>query len=81
MASVFVAEDGLPGGNHPVNAKGLVEDGYATISLGSIEIVAFVLEDGRRGEDRETMCKTSGNKELQSDVGGWGFCCMFGRGE
>ena len=40
MAGVFVAEDGLGGGDAPVDAKGVVEDADAAVCLGVVELVA-----------------------------------------
>ena len=50
----------------PVNAEGLVLDVDAAISLGMIELVAFVLEDGGLSEHGEAMSKATRNEELET---------------
>ena len=46
MLQVFLAKNRLLHRYAPINAKGFILDIDATISLGVIELVAFVLEDG-----------------------------------
>ena len=54
----------------PVDAKRLVLDIDAAISLRMIELVALVLEDGGLGENGEAMSESSWDKKLTMIV----FC-------
>lgn len=64
MAGVFVAEDGLGGGDAPVDAEGVVEDADASVCLGVVELVTLVLEDGGLAEYGEAMGEALRDEEL-----------------
>lgn len=44
MLCVLLGEDGLVGGDVPIDAEGVIEDTDTTFCLGMIELVALVLE-------------------------------------
>ena len=67
MLQILFAEYRLFNRYVPVNAKRLILDIDATISLGMIELVTFVLEDGSFGEHGKAMGEASWNKELETD--------------
>ena len=46
MLQILLTEYGFLHRYAPVNAKGFILDVYAAISLGVIELVSLVLEDG-----------------------------------
>ena len=67
MLQVFLAKYGFLNRDAPVNAKRLILDIDAAISLGMIELIALVLEDGSFGENSEAMGKATRDEELKSD--------------
>ena len=67
MLQIFLTEYRLLHWYAPVNAKRLVLDIDAAISLRMIELVALVLEDGGFGEHGEAMSKASRDKKLETD--------------
>ena len=67
MLQILFAEYRLLHWYAPVNAKRLVLDVDAAISLGMIEFVALVLEDGGFGENGEAMGETTRDEELKTD--------------
>ena len=77
MLQVLFAEYCLLHRYAPVNAKGFILDIYAAISLGMIELVALILEDGSLGENGEAMGKTPRNKELTMIVFRQFYCYML----
>ena len=82
MAGVLVAEDGLDGGDAPVDAEGVVEDADAAVGLGVVELVALVLEDGSLAEYGEAMGEALRDEELAVVVFGefYGNVLTVGRG-
>ena len=70
MLQVFLAEYRLLHRYAPVNVKGFILDIDAAISLGMIELVALVLEDGGLGENGEAVSKATRDEELTMIV----FC-------
>ena len=64
VAGVLVAEDGLGGGDAPVDAKGVVEDADASVGLRMVELIALVLEDGSLAEYGEAMGEALRDEEL-----------------
>ena len=64
MAGVFVTEDGLGGGDAPVDAEGVVEDADAAVGLRVVELVALVLEDGGLAEYGEAVGEALRDEEL-----------------
>ena len=64
MLQIFLTEYRLFHRYAPVYAKGFVLDVYAAISLGMIELIALVLEDGSFGEHGKAMCKATRDEEL-----------------
>ena len=44
MVGVLLGEDGLIGGDVPIDGEGVIEDADATFCLGMIELITFVLE-------------------------------------
>ena len=64
MLQVLIAEYRLLHWYAPVNAKRLVLDIDATISLRMIELVALVLEDSGLGEYGEAVSKATRDEEL-----------------
>ena len=64
MPHVLLGEDGMLGGNAPVDDQLLVEDADAVVGLGMIELVTLILEDGRFREHGKAMGKALGNEEL-----------------
>ena len=73
MLQVFLAKNRLLHRYAPINAKRLVLDIDAAISLRMIELVAFVLEDGSLGENGETMSEATRDKKLTMIV----FCQFY----
>ena len=45
VVGVLVGQDGLIGGNAPVDTQRVIKNTYATIGLGVIELITLVLED------------------------------------
>ena len=82
MAGVLVAEDGLGGGDAPVDAKGVVEDADASVGLRMAELIALVLEDGSLAEYGEAMGEALRDEELAVVVFGefYGNVLAVGRG-
>lgn len=64
MTGVFVAQEGLVGGDAPVDAEGLVQYADASVCLWGVEVVAFVLEDGCLAEDGKAVGEAFGHEEL-----------------
>ena len=64
MSGVLVREYGLVHGDLPVYLERGVQNGYAAIRLGVVELVALVLEHCDVAENDETVCKAFGYKEL-----------------
>ena len=64
MLQVLLTEYRLLHRYAPINAKRLVLDIDAAISLRMIELVAFVLEDGGFGENGKAMGKTTRDEKL-----------------
>lgn len=69
MFGVLLADNTLVLGNLPVNSQIRVVEQDTTVSLGVIEIIAFIGEDGRLAQHGETMRKTFGDEELTVIVG------------
>ena len=65
---VFGTQNGVGNGHAPVDVETLVHERDARIGLGSIIVVAFVLEHRFFGEDGKTMRKTAGDEELEMVV-------------
>ncbi len=82
VAGVFVAEDGLSGGDAPVDAKGVVEDADAAVGLRVVELVTLVLEDGGLAEYGEAVGEALRDEELAVVVFGefYGDVLAVGRG-
>ena len=74
MAGVLVAEEGTGGGDAPVDAEAVVEDADATVGLGMVELITFVLEDGGVAEDGEAVGEALGDEELAVVV----LCQFYG---
>ena len=70
MAGVFVAEDGLGGGDAPVDAEGVVEDADASVGLGVVELVTLVLEYGGLAQYSEAVGEALRDEELAMVVFG-----------
>lgn len=68
VAGVFFAENSLRRINPPVNAERGVGDGNATIGLGGVEIIAFILEHSGVAQHGEAMSEATGYKELEMIV-------------
>lgn len=64
MAGVLVRKDCLGRVCHPVYAEFGVCDGYSSLCLGAIQIIALVLEYGGIAEYGESVSETTGNEEL-----------------
>ena len=64
MLQVFLAEYRLLHRYTPINAKGFILDIDAAISLGMVELVALVLDDGGLGENCEAMGEATRDEEL-----------------
>ena len=64
MLFVFLAKQCFAKRKLPINAKSLVGYANAAVSLGVIEIVAFILENGFFAQHGKTMGKTLRNEKL-----------------
>ena len=64
MLQVLFAEYCLLHRYAPIDAKWFIFDIYATISLGMIELIALVLEDGGFGEHGEAVSEAPRDEEL-----------------
>ena len=64
VAGVFVAQEGLVGGDAPVDAEAAVQDTDATVGLWGVEVVALVLENCVLAEHGKTVGKAFWNEEL-----------------
>lgn len=62
---VFGTQDGIGNGHAPVDVETFVQKRDARIGLGSIIVVAFVLEHRFFGENRKTVGKTTRDEELE----------------
>lgn len=62
---VFSTQDGIGDGHAPVDVETLVHERDARIGLGSIVVVALVLEHRFFGENRKTVGKTTRDEELE----------------
>ena len=67
MLQVFLAKNRLLYRYVPINAKRLILDIDAAISLGMIELIAFVLEYSGFGENGEAVSKATRDEELETD--------------
>lgn len=65
MLGIFVAEEGLALRYFPIDAESRVEDTDAGVGFGVVELVALVLEDGRRAEYGEAVGKPFVDEELE----------------
>ena len=79
MLQVFLAEYRLFYWYAPINAKRLILDIDAAISLRMIELVALVLEDGGFGENGEAMGKATRDEELTMIVFCQFYCYMLAK--
>ena len=64
MAGVFVAENGLGGGDAPIDAEGIIKDADASVCLRVVELVALVLEYSGFAEHSEAVGKPLRDEEL-----------------
>ena len=64
MFGVLLWKEGFIHGDLPIDAERFVENADATICLGGIEVIAFVLEHGGFAKDGEAVGKTSWYEEL-----------------
>lgn len=61
---VLVGEDGLGQIQLPVDSERRVDDGYAAVGLGTVAVVALVLEHGHVAQHGESVCETARDEEL-----------------
>ena len=54
--------------NTPINAKRVIKDADATISLWMVKLIALVLEHGCIGENGKAVSKAFGDEELLSQL-------------
>ena len=64
MTGVLVGKDGTVSGDTPVYAEGGIKDGDSAVGGRGVEVVTFVLEDGRWRKDGKTVGKALGDEEL-----------------
>ena len=64
VLEVLVRQYGLVGGDSPVDSQALVQNAYATVGFGMVELVTFVLEDGALAQYSEAVRKAFGDEEL-----------------
>lgn len=64
VLEVLVRQYGLVGGDSPVDSEALVQNAYATVGFGMVELVAFVLEDGALAQHCEAVREAFGDEEL-----------------
>ena len=64
VVPVFFREDNLVGRDAPVDAEVRIIPCQCAFALGSIEVVALVLEDDFGGEHAESVGEASGDEEL-----------------
>ena len=64
MVLVFLAEQNFVERNLPIDAKGFVGYANTAISLGMIEVVAFVLKNSHLAQYGKSMSKPLRNEEL-----------------
>lgn len=77
MFCVFFGENGFGGVDSPVDAEGVVEDGDASVCLGVVELIAFVLEYGYIAEYGEAVGESLGDEELEVIVFSEFDCYVF----
>ena len=65
MTGVFLRKNGLFRVDTPVDAERTVGNGDATVGLGMIVVVAFVLEYGCLAQYGESVGESAGHEELQ----------------
>ena len=64
VPEVLVRQYGLVGGDSPVDSEALVQNAYAAVGFGMVELVTFVLEDGALAQYSEAVRKAFGDEEL-----------------
>lgn len=64
VPEVLVRQYGLVCGDSPVDSEALVQNAYATVGFGVVELVTFVLEDGALAQDSEAVREAFGDEEL-----------------
>ena len=64
VPEVLVRQYGLVGGDSPVDSEALVQNAYAPVGFGMVELVTFVLEDGALAQHCEAVRKAFGDEEL-----------------
>ena len=64
MFGILFWKEGFIHRDLPIDAERFVEDADATIGLGGIEVIAFVLEHGGFAKDGKAVGKASWYKEL-----------------
>ena len=67
MLGILFAEICFIRWNSPVNAKAIIYDADATISLRMIEFIALILENGGLAQYGEAVSEATGYKELEAD--------------
>ena len=70
MARILFRQDGLVGGDVPVDAQRIVKNADARIGLRVIKLVTLILEYSRGRQHGKTMSKALGNEELKVVVFG-----------
>lgn len=64
MLRILFTQDSLIRWNPPVNTQAFIQDTDATVRFRMIEVVTFVLEDGRLAQYRESVGKSLWNEKL-----------------
>ena len=64
MVLILLREDHVIGGDAPIDRQLGIIPCDSTLAVGSVVIIALVLEDHFWREHAEAVCKASGNEEL-----------------
>ena len=80
VALVFGTQNGFGNGHAPVDVETLIHERDACIRLGSIVVVALVLEHRFFGENGKAVRKTAGDEELEMVVFAQFHCHVLTKG-
>lgn len=70
MVGVLLGEDGMIGGDVPIDAEGVIEDADTSISLGMIELITLVLEYRCVAQHCKAVGKAFRDEKLQTNFSG-----------
>ena len=69
MVLILLRKNNIPGRNLPVNAQGWIIPGNGALALGSVQVIALVLEEGLVTQDYKSVGKAAGDEYLAVVIG------------